>query len=290
MRYLIKGLLAITLATPAFAKAPDHSLHPVARPVSQATPDLSATPESPLAALSAESRPAPRPQISTPEAAPDSAAKAPLQQAGAADTSPLAVSQALRPTSRPASVVKAAIVVRQKVARGAICGDPALQGEHVGPVPGSSRGCGIDDAVRLRSVNGIKLSQSAMIDCTTAKTLKRWIDTSLTPAIGVRGGGVTQINVAAHYVCRSRNNQPGAKISEHAKGHAIDISGFQMRDGTNITVLDDWDTIRDGLLLRKLHKAACGPFGTVLGPGSDGFHKDHFHFDTARYRSGSYCR
>jgi hypothetical protein len=39
-----------------------------------------------------------------------------------------------------------------------------------------------------------------------------------------------------------------------------------------------------------MHKAACGPFGTVLGPNSNRFHQDHFHFDTARYRSGSYCR
>jgi len=37
-------------------------------------------------------------------------------------------------------------------------------------------------------------------------------------------------------------------------------------------------------------RAACGPFGTVLGPESNRFHRDHFHFDTARYRSGSYCR
>jgi hypothetical protein len=28
----------------------------------------------------------------------------------------------------------------------------------------------------------------------------------------------------------------------------------------------------------------------VLGPNANSFHRDHFHFDTARYRSGSYCR
>jgi len=25
-------------------------------------------------------------------------------------------------------------------------------------------------------------------------------------------------------------------------------------------------------------------------PNANRFHRDHFHFDTARYRSGSYCR
>jgi len=39
-----------------------------------------------------------------------------------------------------------------------------------------------------------------------------------------------------------------------------------------------------------MHRAACGPFGTVLGPNADRFHQDHFHFDTARHRSGPYCR
>jgi len=28
----------------------------------------------------------------------------------------------------------------------------------------------------------------------------------------------------------------------------------------------------------------------VLGPEAARYHQDHFHFDTARYRSGSYCR
>jgi hypothetical protein len=42
--------------------------------------------------------------------------------------------------------------------------------------------------------------------------------------------------------------------------------------------------------MRRAHKTACGPFGTVLGPNADRYHQDHFHFDTARYRSGSYCR
>ena len=44
-------------------------------------------------------------------------------------------------------------------------------------------------------------------------------------------------------------------------------------------------------MLRNLHRAACGPFGTVLGPNANAAHRDHYHFDTARYRSGTaYCR
>ena len=83
---------------------------------------------------------------------------------------------------------------------------------------------------------------------------------------------------------------PGARISEHGKGRAIDISGFRLQDGTLITLRNGWNGKETGPLLRKMHADACGIFGTVLGPESDRFHLDHFHFDTARYRSGAFCR
>ncbi|KUF10570.1 extensin family protein [Pseudoponticoccus marisrubri] len=172
---------------------------------------------------------------------------------------------------------------------GGLCGDPMLVGEVAGPVDGRGA-CGIDSAVRLRAVGDVQLSQAALIDCTTAKALKTWLDTGAKPAIGTRGGGISRLRVAAHYACRTRNHQKGAKLSEHGRGRAIDISLIRLVDGTSISVLEGWNTKRDGPALRKMHAAACGPFGTVLGPESDRFHKDHFHFDTARHRGGSYCR
>jgi hypothetical protein len=59
---------------------------------------------------------------------------------------------------------------------------------------------------------------------------------------------------------------------------------------SELTVLDDWNSGREGRILREAHSSACGTFGTVLGPNSDRFHRDHFHFDVASYRSGAYCR
>jgi len=93
-----------------------------------------------------------------------------------------------------------------------------------------------------------------------------------------------------HYACRSRNNKAGAKLSEHSKERAIDIGGFRLKNGQRFSVLKDWSGSKWSGELRKLHKSACGPFGTVLGPAANKYHRDHFHFDTARYRSGSYCR
>ncbi|MFC6587279.1 extensin family protein [Sulfitobacter pacificus] len=104
------------------------------------------------------------------------------------------------------------------------------------------------------------------------------------------GGGLSSLRVAAHYACRTRNNQKGAKLSEHGKGRAIDISGFRLADGSEVSVLKGWNARRYSKAMRRMHKGACGPFGTVLGPKANRFHLDHFHFDTARYRSGSYCK
>lgn len=207
-----------------------------------------------------------------------------------AAVSPQATGLSIRPTLRPDSMVQRVMAQRNARARGAICGDPDIQGETVGFVPGRLSACGVQDAVRVRSVSGIPLSQEATIDCPTAKALKTWVDKGMKPAIGTTGGGVAQIRVAAHYACRTRNNQPGAKISEHGKGRAIDISGFRLRDGSEITLLQDWNRRDTGAMLRVMQQRACGIFGTVLGPDSDRFHKDHFHFDTARHRGGAFCR
>ncbi|MGK7753732.1 MULTISPECIES: extensin-like domain-containing protein [unclassified Roseovarius] len=175
------------------------------------------------------------------------------------------------------------------VTRGAVCGDPSIQGVVVGDVPGSGA-CGIANAVEVDAVGGVLLSQPATMNCRTAQTLNAWVKNDMKPIVGDTGGGVVSLKVAAHYVCRTRNHKRGARLSEHSKGNAIDISAFRLRDGTDISVLNDWGTGKRGKILRQLHSSACGPFGTVLGPGSDGYHNDHFHFDTAEHRNGSYCR
>ncbi|MEP2642359.1 extensin family protein [Roseobacter sp.] len=201
-----------------------------------------------------------------------------------------APSVSLRPRARTRAVQRAVRRHQRQLAQGAVCGDPGIQGEVVGRVNGRINGCGVADAVRVRAVSGVDLSQQSVMDCTTAKALKTWVDTSVKPTLRKMGGGVTGLRVAAHYACRTRNNRAGARISEHGKGRAIDISGFRLRDGTTVTVLKGWPARSTGAALRKMHSDACGPFGTVLGPDADRFHRDHFHFDTARYRSGSYCR
>lgn len=203
---------------------------------------------------------------------------------------PKGLGLSLRPLFRSRKAERAARQDRKLLKKGAVCGDIALQGELVGRVPGKLGGCGVEKAVRVTSVSGVRLSQRSVMDCNTAKALKSWIEDSAKPALSRKGGGLVGLKVAAHYSCRTRNNKRGAKISEHGKGRAIDISGFTLADGSTFSVLKGWNARRTRKAMRRMHEGACGPFGTVLGPNADRYHKDHFHFDTARYRSGSYCR
>jgi hypothetical protein len=211
----------------------------------------------------------------------------------------LATRQSLRPMLRPEglaerSTASAARNISSSVAqlgqRGALCGQAGLEGERLEPIAGRVRGCGIAEPVRLRVVDGIALSTPATVNCETARALQTWVRHSVVPTVGRHGGGVRSLRVVASFACRTQNNRPGARMSEHGRGNAIDIAGVGLADGGELTVLGDWRTRREGRILRALHAGACGPFGTVLGPQSDRFHRDHFHFDVARHRSGPFCR
>ena len=289
-------VIALTLtAVPVTASAPETSLRPLARHSAEKNSPAKVTPIRPkarpiaevvgrlastgLAPLQPTVRPELRPvseQIRQSEARPQTVAF-------------LGPDVSARPFPRPPSVVKEALFGRAKRRRGSVCGDLDIQGKKIGRVPGKLNGCGVKNAVQITSISDVKLSRPATMDCTTAKSLNRWVKNGVIPAFR-RRGRVAELKVAAHYACRTRNNQRGARISEHGRGKAIDISAFIMRSGKVVTVLKDWGKGGAGRALRKIWKAACGPFGTVLGPSADRFHRDHFHMDTASYRSGPYCK
>lgn len=228
---------------------------------------------------------------------------APLMQVVAvpAVASVAALTRSPRPQARPATppariqTVSAPAVRSQpgtaalRGPRGAQCGNPAIQGESIPRIVGRVSGCGVAEPVRITAVDGVQLSQPAVMDCGTAQALNTWVQRGLKPTVGRTGGGVVQLQVAGHYVCRTRNHRAGARISEHGKGRAIDISGVMLASGQRLSILRDWRGPH-GNILRAAHRSACGIFGTTLGPGSDGMHEDHLHFDTARHRNGPYCR
>ena len=195
------------------------AFRPVARPVSVAAfvPQLTA----PTVKL----RPLERPYLR-----PDLARGAATRARAKADRlvtaiSPFAVAQSLRPIVRPAAITRRVVAQRLARVRGQVCGDPAIQGEAIGRVAGRGS-CGIDNAVRVRSVAGVTLSPAATIDCRTASALKVWVAQGAKPAVGQTGGGISSLRVVSHYACRNRNSASSGRLSEHAFGRAIDIAGI----------------------------------------------------------------
>ncbi len=292
-RIVTLSVVAIALgAMPVMANAPETSPRPMVRhSVDQVPTALTPTVRPRL-------RPEPAPVVTRLSMAVLPVVRPPLrplsEQAIGTDTRPenavfLGPDVSARPFPRPDSVVQEALFGKRKKRKGSVCGDIDIQGEKVGRVPAKITGCGVDEAVQVRSVSGVLLSRPATMNCTTAVALNDWVKFGVKPAFR-RRGPVVEMKVAAHYACRTRNNQRGARISEHGKGKAIDISAFTMNDGEVITVAKGWGQGATGRLLRKTWKSACGPFGTVLGPQADRYHQDHFHMDTASYRSGPYCK
>jgi len=90
-------------------------------------------------------------------------------------------------------------------------------------------------------------------------------------------------------VCRPRASEKG--ISEHARGSAIDIASFVFDKGEEIGVATKPAGSPEAKFQDSIRAAACGPFKTVLGPGTDSDHDTHFHLDIAARNNGAtYCK
>ncbi len=313
MRRVVALVFGLGLALPAWAGAPARSPHPKPRPALAEAAAADPLPDRVIIITSAPGvKRSLRPRLRPGERAARAPAGAPARPDRVLLIASLpGVKRSLRPHPRPRGIAR----LRPAVARtappeptpaaaprrtpapitasgrqGAVCGDRGIIGQRVSPIRGRLAGCRIARPVRVTSIDGVRLSQPAVLDCKAAKALKSWIRKGARPAVGRLGGGIASMRVMASYACRTRNSQPGAKLSEHARGYAIDIGAITLKNGMTISVLKGWrDPVR-GKILRRLHRAACGPFGTVLGPDANRFHRDHFHFDVARYRSGAYCR
>lgn len=168
-----------------------------------------------------------------------------------------------------------------------VCGAPVILGEPSPAVDGPGA-CGIARPVKLGSVAGVALDPPPVVTCPTARRLAVWLEEHAKPAFAAEGERLAGLDIAAGYVCRNVNYAEDGELSEHGRGRALDISGFRLADGEVVGVLEDWDGPEHGPLLRRIHAAACGVFGTALGPASDEFHGDHFHYDLARRRR-PYC-
>jgi hypothetical protein len=185
--------------------------------------------------------------------------------------------------------------IRPPPAADSIYGVPlARLGVEFSPLSPISEGdCGIETPVAVSGLEGgrVDFTTKAIISADLAEALAGFVAATVQPAaIRNFGNRVSALRIAASYGCRTRDYIKGAKLSEHAFGNAIDISAFKI-NARWIEVKTSWGSIQpDGVFLKEVRSAACGPFTTVLGPGSDSFHSDHFHLDRAKRRTAGPSR
>lgn len=146
--------------------------------------------------------------------------------------------------------------------------------------------CGISHPFKVAAFadGTVILKQQATLACPMIPRVDTWLNEVVQPAASTYfGTSVVEVR-SGSYSCRSRNNQRGAKLSEHSFGNAVDVMGFRLADGREIAVVKGWrGAPEEQEFLREVFVGACNHFTTVLGPGSDAFHYDHFHLDLARH-------
>ena len=155
--------------------------------------------------------------------------------------------------------------------------------------------CGIAHPFKVAAMSSgyVMVEPRATLACPLIGEVDRWLAEAVQPAAAAWfGEQVVEIKQLSAYSCRTMNNQPGANISEHAFGNAIDVGAFRLASGREVTVERGWKgAYEERGFLRQVHAAACERFSTVLGPGADVFHYNHFHLDLARRASGrGICR
>ena len=134
----------------------------------------------------------------------------------------------------------------------------------------------------------IAVDKTLTIDCPMIPALEAWLDAIVEPDAQTRfGQSVASVKVFGAYSCRGIDNIPGARLSEHAFGNAVDVAGFTLADGREVDFVHDWKSAgsQEAAFLHEVHAGACQYFTTVLGPGADVFHYNHIHLDLANHGS-----
>ena len=168
-----------------------------------------------------------------------------------------------RPQARPEGFQLAMAKRKDRATRysleGSVCGLRGIRGYSVKRVRGKGA-CGIAKPVKVSEIDGIKLTREALIGCDAARALYRWVHDSAKPTVGTKGGGLASIQLIASYSCRNRNSAKRGKLSEHAKGNAVDIAGFVLKNGTTMSVLRGWRSGEDGPTLKLSFRCRPAPW------------------------------
>ncbi|OCJ12692.1 extensin [Rhizobium sp. AC27/96] len=192
------------------------------------------------------------------------------------------------PQSTPGMMPPSEIACRQELKRmGVVYTDkPAISN---GPA------CQVPYPVSLSGLSGnIAVRPAVTLNCQVTLAFAKWVKNELAPAARTRyWSGIGTIVPLGGYSCRRMNNsrQRYNPMSEHAHGNAIDVGTFVLKNGHVIDVRKKGlFSFREGGLLKAVRTDSCRYFDTVLGPGSNAEHWNHFHFDLRDRKGGRrYC-
>jgi hypothetical protein len=147
-------------------------------------------------------------------------------------------------------------------------------------------GCDVKNALMITGGVATLSPLGAPLSCEIALAYAVWnrqvVDQA---AVEYFGSPVVHIDHFGTYSCRKIAGDGPKPLSEHAFANAIDVSGFRLADGREVSVEKDWsDPGPKGQFLHKVRDGACRVFGMVLSPDYNPAHKNHLHVDMSIYR------
>jgi hypothetical protein len=148
----------------------------------------------------------------------------------------------------------------------------------------TSKACLVQNPIRVSAAT-VPFSRPTVAACNFVLKFDEFERAVIRPlAKRTYGQDLKEIIHFGAYNCRPTR---AGRESEHAHGMAMDIAGFELTDGTMISVKQEWTKRGKGRdFLRAVATKACGYFNEVLDPDTDRDHADHIHLDLGRYK---YC-
>ncbi|HBC81487.1 MAG TPA: extensin [Escherichia sp.] len=152
------------------------------------------------------------------------------------------------------------------------------------PVADSTDTCPLTNTVRVRDFGPVKLSSSFLASCPLALSSALFVQQQARPLTArYMSSELVRIDHLGSYACRNIYHRANARLSEHATAEALDISGFRLANGQQVTVLRGWKQDKTQPWLRAMLSASCGYYGNGLGPDYNAAHANHFHLGMRGY-------
>ena len=123
------------------------------------------------------------------------------------------------------------------------------------------------------------------ISCLAEQRMIETIESGSPKTPFMKHGDRVEIEMFGAYSCRRMYGAKEGKISEHATGNAIDVSGFKLANGKEILVDKQWRANSpESDFLHEVRDRGCTVFQTVLSPDYNAAHHNHLHFDMGAYK------